>query len=175
SAWSPRRSERLPRTRPAHTRRRSEEGPPGTVLRCRCARCSWCSPAGEEMLRLRDRGGDGNPARIEDSHRVRRQPPRSRPGRQSRANAPAASASRSRYDSSLTSIPTPRMVPPLKAPGALYSWLTLSPLSRPMQRPSPESVNLPTCARIGPVATTLSSTYNLAVALESLVLPVRSL
>jgi len=32
-------------------------------------------------------------------------------------------------------------LPPLNQPGAVYWWLTASPLSKPTQRPSPESVN----------------------------------
>ena len=44
-------------------------------------------------------------------------------------------------------------MPPLNSPGDLYSSLTASPLSRPMQRPSPNSVNLPACDLISPCAT----------------------
>src|SRR5262249_7106239 len=76
----------------------------------------------------------------------------------STANAAAASASRSRYWSLPTLTATPRIVPTVNLPGDLYSWLTLSPLSHPTHRPSPESVNFPACVRIGPSATTLSLT-----------------
>ena len=52
--------------------------------------------------------------------------------------APAASRSRSRYASSLTSIATRRIVPPVKVPGFSYCSVTLSPLSKPTHNPYPE-------------------------------------
>ncbi|MGA7372442.1 MAG: hypothetical protein WBW37_07470, partial [Methyloceanibacter sp.] len=41
----------------------------------------------------------------------------------------------------------------MNSPGDLYSSLTASPLSRPMQRPSPNSLNFPACDLISPCAT----------------------
>src|SRR5262249_7875427 len=64
-----------------------------------------------------------------------------------------ASFSRSRYSVFSTVTPTPNIVPPLNFPGALYSLLTASPLSKPTHRPSPLNVNLPGWVFIGPCAT----------------------
>ena len=44
-----------------------------------------------------------------------------------------------------------------------------------MHRPSPHSVNMPICARIGPVATTSSFTYSFAVPIDSWYWPMDSL
>ena len=51
--------------------------------------------------------------------------------------------------------------------GLPYWRLTGSALSHPTQRPSPHSVNFPTCARMGPEATARSSTYSVAVPTDS--------
>ena len=55
----------------------------------------------------------------------------------------------------------------MKGNGFVYCRLTVSALSNPTQSPSPQSVNLPICVRIGPSATTWSSTYSLAVPMDS--------
>src|SRR5262249_16846099 len=77
---------------------------------------------------------------------------------QSAAGAAAASFSRSRYCVFSIVTPTNLIVPPWNVPGVRYSSLTASPLSRPMHKPSPDSVNLPTCALMSPCATALSLT-----------------
>lgn len=65
----------------------------------------------------------------------------------STANNAAASISRSRYCSLLTSTATPSSLPPVNGNGLAYWRLTVSELSKPTHRPSPQSVNLPIWVR----------------------------